>query len=143
MNLSELEKKGLIHRISVDKTQIDDLLKISERDLTLAKEIFSKSFDGALNLAYNSMLQAARALMFSYGYRPDSEFHHKATFDFVSAVLDKKYAEFVQSLNRIRSKRALATYEKPDVISGYEAKYAINSAEEFLKFVREKINEKL
>ncbi len=143
MNLSELEKKGFIHKIPVDRGQISDLLKISERDLGLAKEIFPKSFDGALNLAYNSMLQSARALMFSYGFRPDSEFHHRATFDFVSAVLDKKYICFVQSLNRIRSKRALATYEKPDVISEYEAKYAINSAEEFLKFVKEKIKDKL
>ncbi|MEM4335746.1 MAG: HEPN domain-containing protein [Candidatus Anstonellales archaeon] len=143
MSLSELEKKGFIHRIPVDKTQISDLLKISERDLRLAKEIFLKSFDGALNLAYNSLLQAARALMHSYGYRPDSEFHHKATFDFLSVVLDKKYSGFVQSLNRIRSKRALATYEKPDVISEYEAKYAINSAEEFLKFVKERIKEKI
>lgn len=139
MDLAELKRKGFIKPIPIDKTQITELIKISERDINLAEEFFPKSFDGALNLAYNSMLQAARALMFSYGYRPDSEFHHKATIEFVSAVLDKKYKMYVESLDRIRSKRIVATYERAGTISEFEAKYAIKSAKEFVQLIKQKI----
>jgi uncharacterized protein (UPF0332 family) len=139
MDLAELKRKGFIKPVPIDKTEIKELLQISERDLGLAEEILGKSFDGALNLAYNAMLQAARALMFSYGYRPDSEFHHKATVEFVSAVLDKKYLAYVESLDRIRSKRIIATYEKAGAISEFEARYAIKSAKEFITLVKQKI----
>ncbi len=139
MDLAELKRKGFIKPISIDKTQIAELIKISERDICLAEEFLPKSFDGALNLAYNSMLQAARALMFSYGYRPDSEFHHKATIEFVSAVLDKKYNAYVETLDRVRSKRIVATYERAGTISEFEAKYAIKSAKEFVQLIKQKI----
>ena len=143
MNLAELKKRGFIRSIPVDKIQIKELLAISERDVGLAEELLPKSFDGSLNLSYNAMLQAARALMFSYGYRPDSEFHHKATIEFVSAVLHEKYKTFVESLDRIRSKRILATYERAGAISEFEAKYALKSAKDFVALAKEKIKSKL
>jgi len=139
VNLAELKSKGFIHPVPADAQQIKELLEISERDLRLSEDILSKSYDGSLNLSYNAMLQTARALMFSYGYRPDSEFHHKATLEFVSAVLDEKYKNFVENLNRIRSKRIVATYEKSGTISEFEAKYALKSAKEFITLIKSKI----
>lgn len=143
MSLADLKRKGLITPIPIDKQQIKELLEISERDLGLAKELLPKSFDGSLNFSYNAMLQAARALMFSYGFRPDSEFHHKATIEFVIAVVDQKYTYLVESLSRIKSKRIVATYEKAGTISEYEANYALKSAGEFIIFVTNKIELKL
>lgn len=143
VNLAELRKKGFIHPIAVDKAQIVDLLQISERDIGLAGDILSKSFDGSLNLSYNAMLQAARALMFSHGYRPDTEAHHKATIEFAAAVLDQKYRNIAESLERVKGRRVVATYERSGAISEFEAKYALASAKEFVKLAKEKIRERL
>lgn len=139
MDLAELKRKSLIKQIPIDKIQIKELLEISERDLALAEEILPRSFDGSLNLSYNSMLQAARAFMFSHGFRPDSEQHHLATIEFVSAVLDRKYFPLVESINRVRSKRVVATYERAGSISKFEADYALEKAKEFVKLIKSKI----
>lgn len=143
VNLAELKKKGLIVPVPIDKLQINELLAISERDLRIAEELLPKNFDVSLNLSYNSMLQAARAFMFSYGYRPDSEFHHKATIWFIGAVLDVKNRVLVEALDRVRSKRVTATYEQAGAISEFEAKYALKTAKDLLGLLKNKIKERV
>ncbi|MFH1520985.1 MAG: HEPN domain-containing protein [Candidatus Micrarchaeota archaeon] len=142
MNLAELKRRGFIKPIPIDNVQIAELMKISERDVELAEELMQKSCDGALNLAYNAMLQAARALMFSYGYRPDSEYHHKATIEFIFAVFDNKHKSLAETLDRIRSKRNVATYERTGAISKFEAEYALKGAQEFIDVVKNKLNKR-
>jgi len=143
MDLAEMKRKGLISSIPIDKVQINELLSISDRDLELAEEITKKNFDVGLSLSYNAMLQAARAFMFSHGYRPDSEFHHKATIEFIGAVLNQKNISYVESLDRIRSKRVTATYERSGAISEYEAKHALESARRFVVFIKEQIKKRI
>jgi uncharacterized protein (UPF0332 family) len=105
--------------------------------------MLSEDFDWAFSVAYNSMLQAARGLMFSEGYAPIGENQHKIVVDYADAKLGTKFKEIVQLFDHMRKKRHKVVYEKAGVISEFEAKHAIKTAEEFLKRVEEKTGERV
>lgn len=65
--LDELEREGFIKRLPTDKKKIEDALNLAKRDIKVAKTILRENNDWAFSIAYNAMLQAIRALMFSKG----------------------------------------------------------------------------
>lgn len=58
--------------------------------------------EGAFNIAYNTMLLAGRAIMFSEGYRPTSAGGHAAVVEFLSIRLDASFSDVVQTMERMR-----------------------------------------
>ena len=138
MNLSDLLKKGAVRKAEPDPLQAKECLKAAERDLEVARENLERSNDWAFSIAYNSMLQAARALMFADGYRLVREERHKTAVEYADAKLGGKNRELIALFDRMRSKRHTAVYEKVDSISEYEAKFAIKTAGEFLAKIKEK-----
>jgi hypothetical protein len=66
--LDELEREGYIRRINTKPEMVEDSLKLAHRDLKVAQEIINTDADWAFNIAYNSILQVVRALMFKKGY---------------------------------------------------------------------------
>ena len=48
----------------------------------MAKLTMAEDWDWAFSIAYNAVLQSARAFMYSQGYRPAAEQGHKNTFAF-------------------------------------------------------------
>jgi uncharacterized protein (UPF0332 family) len=73
MNLSDLLSKGLVEKFQSDPVQIKNEMEIAKNDLASAKKMLTtQEWGWAHNAAYNAMLQAGRALMFSKGYRPKS-----------------------------------------------------------------------
>ena len=72
MSLDDLVKKRLIKPFKISKQQALDRLKIARRDITTAKKLLGSDTDWAFSIAYNAILQAARVLMFSMGYRPSA-----------------------------------------------------------------------
>lgn len=67
---SELEKSRRIRPGRFSSKQISDCLALSRRDLKIAETILKENQDWAFNIAYNAMLQATKALMYSKGFRP-------------------------------------------------------------------------
>ncbi|MCX6777851.1 MAG: HEPN domain-containing protein [Candidatus Micrarchaeota archaeon] len=130
-------REGKIKRAEPDRLQAEESLKAAERDIAAAKE--QKNPDWSFSIAYNSMLQAARALMFSDGYRSVGEGHHKTVVDYADAKLGAKYGKLVGIFDRMRAKRHMVVYEKVGVISDYEAEFAVKTAEEFLAKVKGKL----
>ena len=102
VNLSELLDKGLVEKFQSDEGQIKDEVDIARSDLSSAKKMLGISeWNWAHNAAYNAMLQAGRALMFSKGYRPKSQEHHVAVISFVQAVYSAKFpTEVLQAFDR-------------------------------------------
>lgn len=97
----------------------------------------NKDYDWALAIAYNSMLQAGRALMFSKGYRPAGEYKHVGVVDFVHEVFGKEMSSrMIDVFNRARKKRHRVVYEETNIVSIDEARNAVNLAEEFIEWVR-------
>lgn len=143
MSLSELKKRRAIREIPVDKKQIENLIVLAERDLKVAHDLLANNFDWSYSISYNSMLQVSRALMFSYGYTTTEEEHHRATVEFVRAVMDNKEKELLEMLDRMRRKRHGVTYDEAGTVSEFEAKRAFETAKRYLDIVKRKIAEKV
>ena len=140
MNLSDLLKRGVVRKGEPDKVQARECLGASERDLKAAKVMLKEDFDWAFSIAYNSMLQGVRALMFADGYHAVGEERHKTIVDYADTKFGEKYGEKVKLFNRMRVKRHTVIYEKANVVSEYEATFAIKTAEEFLEAIKRKMN---
>jgi len=143
MDLAELKRLGKIRKIPIDKKQINNLIKLSKRDLDFAEEVKDKNPDWVFSIAYSSILQMSRALLYSYGYDTDELELHKTTLDFVAIILGEKYGEIVNTFDRLRRKRNATIYDEAGIISEYEAKFAIKTAKDFYEVGRKKVEEKL
>jgi len=139
MSLAELKKSGRIREIQVDRKQIGSLMAVARRDLGVAEGLAGRNFDWCYMAAYNSMLQASRALMCSYGYSAGEEAHHKTVVEFAAAVLGEKDAGVANTLDRMRRKRHDVTYDEAGIISEYEAKHALETARGYLAMIEKRI----
>lgn len=128
-------------KIPKDENLIQNALQLAERDLKTAHDVYeNRDYDWAFSIAYNAMLQAGRALMFSEGYRPKGEAKHVSVIEFIKNKFGNKFAEKILFLfNKIRKKRHVAVYEQVNIISKNEAENALNNAKRFVDKVKELI----
>lgn len=91
--IEDLEREGLIHPLALDPHRVNDALGLAHRDLAVAKTLLSSSYDWAYAVAYNAILQAGRALMFSKGYRPDGANQHLSVVRFCDQFLSRGKSE--------------------------------------------------
>lgn len=129
MTLDELEKDGYIRKLPVDKRKVEDALNLAKRDVKVATSVFGENYDWAFSIAYNAILQAIRALMFSKGYRPSGRNQHISTVRFAELFLRK---EDVILLDRMRRKRHSTIYDTAGAISKREAENAMGRAEKLV-----------
>lgn len=134
VSLSELLRKGLIEKFQSDEGQIRNEVEIAKSDLSSAKKMLGiEEWGWAHNAAYNAMLQAGRALMFSKGYRPRSEEHHTAVISFVQAVYSTKFqSEVLQAFERARRRRNESLYDFAGSISETQGRNLVQHADAFV-----------
>ena len=133
MKIEELLKKRRIHRHRASPEEIGRLLKLADRDIRMAKLTMAEDWDWAFSIAYNAVLQSARAYMYSQGYRPAAEQGHKNTFTFMRAALGNELASTIGYFDRMRKKRNQAIYDVAGLITEKEANAILKNA---VKFVR-------
>jgi len=136
--LRKLEAEGFIKKLKSSPRQIEDSIKLAERDLEVAKTVLDNNYDWTFNIAYNSILQSIRALIYKKGYRISSRNSHLATISFAEIFLDEADVLY---FDRMRRKRHQAVYDTAGTISKTEAQNAISRAEIIInkvkKFIRE------
>lgn len=139
MNLSELLGKGLVEKFHSDPAQVKNELAIAKNDLASAKKMLTiQEWGWAHNAAYNAMLQAGRALMFSKGYRPKSSEHHVAVVSFMEAVYSAKFSgEVLQAFGKARLRRNESMYDKAGSISENQGRNLVAKAESFVSKAKE------
>ena len=115
--------------------EVGDLLALARRDLALAEAMTSDSLDWTEIMAYNSMLQSGRALMFHRGYRPAGESHHLAVIAFLERELGDADHDLIISMMNLRKKRNIALYSRTGTVSENEAAAAVSSARSLLGVV--------
>jgi len=98
--------------------------------------------EGAFRLAYDAMLAAGRALVFSYGLRPRSIGSHKIVVDFTERILRTDYKILVEKFNAMRKKRHYLIYGASGSVSGTEAKNAIRTARELIEKIKQEIQKR-
>jgi uncharacterized protein (UPF0332 family) len=124
--LDDLERKGYIKRLPVDRKKVLASLQLAERDITVAQGMLGENHDWAFSIAYNAILQAVRALMFSHGYRPSGDYQHIAVVRFAELFLP---TEDVIAFDRMRRKRHITLYDTAGTVSEQEAQNAVERAE--------------
>ena len=112
--IEDIERKGLIKRLPYDRKKVNDAIAIAPRDLMTSRTILNTDRDWAYTIAYNAILQAGRALMFSKGYRPDGANQHISVVKFAELFLDKQDAII---FDRMRRKRHSSVYDMAGSIS--------------------------
>lgn len=130
MTLDELEREGYTKRLPADKKKVEDAFNLAKRDIKVAKSVFGEDVDWAFSIAYNAMLQAIRALMFSKGYRPYGRNQHISVVMFAELFFKK---EDVIVLDRMRRKRHATIYDTAGTISEKEAENAVERAEKLIR----------
>jgi len=138
MSLERLLTEGKIESIEINKNLIEKAIKRGEKDLQNAKIQFENNgYDWTLAIAYNTMLQSGRALMFSKGYRPKGKYKHLAVIEFTHSEFgDKISSKMIRLFDSFRKKRNKVVYEEIDIVSKDEAKESIEFADDFLKKVK-------
>lgn len=124
--IDDLERQGLVRKLPVDRKKVDDALAHARRDLSTATTILANDQDWAYTIAYNAVLQAGRALMFSKGYRPDGANQHVAVVRFAELFLETNDAI---TFDRMRRKRNSSVYDTAGTITESEAEFALEQAE--------------
>ena len=117
--------------------QIEHFLQSAEKKLISAQKILAFDDEACLQLAYEAMLKASLAFMFSHGARARSQpGHHIAIIEFVRTRIDKKNAGLIAVFDRLRRKRNLALYDDTGLVSHHDAEQALESARQYVKIVR-------
>jgi uncharacterized protein (UPF0332 family) len=128
--INDLKREGLIKPLPIDQKKIEDARALALRDIATARTLLDTNQDWAYNIAYNAVLQAGRALMFSKGYRPDGANQHISVVKFAELFLDKKDSII---FDRMRRKRNSSVYDSAGSITESEAIFATKQAEDLVK----------
>jgi len=145
VSLEKLLRNRMISKVASSPKQVSEVFRVAERDLSAARNnLRAGDFDWALAIAYNSMLQAGRALMLARGYRPMGEFKHVAVVEFVKVEFsDELSRKLAFAFSKIRRKRHRVVYEEAGVTTEREASEVICLAEEFVSRVGEAFKSKI
>jgi len=137
MKFDDLLKTGRIRRQKISQAEIDRAFERAGRDLKTARMVMAGDWDWGFAVAYNAVLQASRAYMFSKGYRPAGAEGHKNTFAFMRLALGKQYDDLITYFDRVRNKRNQAIYDVAGLITETEARNLFQQATDFVKLVRD------
>lgn len=137
MSLKKLEDEGFIKPYKAGKDQIKAQVELFSRDFLVAKN--TQNYDWAFSILYNAILQAGRALVFSFNYRISDKEPHKTVFKFLRAVMDKDELDVLDFFDKMRVKRHQAVYDHIGIISKKELDYAFKLAEKFLSKIKKSV----
>lgn len=135
----ELLQAGRIREERISRREIERALERAARDLKTARKIIEEDPDWGFTVAYNAVLQASRAFMFSQGYRPETSQGHKNTFAFMAIALGTDYQDLVTYFDRMRKKRNQALYDISGLITETEAESLLKKAEGFVSLIRKRL----
>lgn len=140
MDLRHLRRDHSIRKFHPVGTQIEDLLISAQCDISGAEDLEHLEHYGlARDAAYGAMLKAGMALMFHYGYRPDTTSHHIAVVRFTEEVLGKKHEPLIASFDRLRRTRHERLYKGRENTTHSECKHAIGAAYKLIRIVKEEL----
>lgn len=143
MSLEQWKTEGKLSSHKTSLQEIENLLKLVERDIKDAK-IEALSSDRRFITAYNAALQLATCILYVAGYRtkPSKGGHHWITFSAIYEIMGEGASDFSDYFEVCRVKRNVSDYSTADEISVGEAEELIHEVSEFRKIVLEWIKKK-
>ncbi|HUB92580.1 MAG TPA: HEPN domain-containing protein [Candidatus Saccharimonadales bacterium] len=135
MTIQELLDKDLIRKNKASAAEIKGAIEISVHYLSRAEGIFKiKYYDIAFLSAYNSMFQAAKALLLKAGYK---ERGHSALIQALKIAYkgNKDLDEFLDILDSYRQSRHSVQYDG-EAASEIDARESINDAKRLIEIAK-------
>ncbi len=139
--LQIFQKKGLIKAQPPNFEQIERQIVRAEKDLQTCILVRKQDPEWTSTIAYQSMLRAGRALMFSIGYLPADGQQHKTVVEITGKILGREFAVLVKQFDKMRKRRNIFFYESEDAHNFTEAEGAIQSAKNLLEKIKKRIRE--
>ncbi len=136
MPYEELQRQGKIKPYPARSEEIKKLLQVASRDLSAAERNLTDDPDWAYTIAYNAVLQAARAVVLAKGFRPRGAEQHATVVQFIEETLGKPYSKQVRLFDQMRRKRHRVIYEVAGLVAKKEAEQAITFAKQFVEDIR-------
>ncbi len=137
MPYEKLLSERRIKKQSPKPGPVRDLLSLAERDARVAAQTLEVDTDWAFNIAYNSVLQASRALMLKEGYRFRGPDQHATVVRFLNEALGQKLPDELATFDQMRRKRHRAVYDTAGRIGASEAEQAGLFARNYLEGIRQ------
>lgn len=109
-SLNDFLADGRLRRLPTSRREIDDLLRVVERDLTDAG-IAGLSADRGFATAYNAALQLATVVLRAEGYRTHGAGHHGVTILSLPGILGEGVRATTDYLDVCRAKRNTVDYD--------------------------------
>lgn len=129
---SILLKDGRILIEPAARGQVAEQLAAARRDLETIRRLGSEE-EWTYNIAYNAMLLAGRAVMFSEGYRPTvGEGGHVAVVEFLRIRLHVSFQLIIDVMDRMRRQRHRIAYDTVGSVSAAQIAEAMKTAEDFV-----------
>ena len=136
MSLSEWERNGWLKPHSTSREEVQNLLKIIERNLQDC-QVENVSEDWRFAIAYNAALQCCTVALYCSGYKPArGQSEHYRVIQSLPLTLGSDYEELYHYLNACRAKRNVSDYDAAGTISKGEVAELISSARELYSDLR-------
>lgn len=141
--LNKLLKDGKIRKQDTDINYLNGLLGSARQNFSSARyNLEGHFYETAFKSAYDGLLQISRVVLLLNGYRPDDGEQHKTTFMVAGAILDGKFNELIERIDRYRVKRNRAVYQPIDFLSKSEVEGILETAKEYWHFIQKYLKEK-
>jgi len=137
LSLTDWEKNGWLVRHKTSRDEIQNLMKIIQRDLedSSARTI---SADWRFAIAYNAALQCCTVVLYCRGFRPargQSEYYR--VIQSIVLTMGRDYIELRDYLNACRTKGNISDYDMAGTISESEAIELIDTVKELYLKLKE------
>jgi uncharacterized protein (UPF0332 family) len=133
----------MIEEVESTPELVRQTMEGARKDLKSAKEVLGTgNFDWALVIAYNAMLQAGRAFMYSRGYRPRGQYKHLAVVRFAASEMPLEMIPLLRLFDKMRIRRHKVVYEVRDTVSRSEAEGSIGKAGELIGIIGKKLGKR-
>jgi uncharacterized protein (UPF0332 family) len=140
MSWKKLLKNNYLQKKSISFIEVNKVLAKADKAIKAAGFLLKKDVDESVfKEAYDAMLLASRALMFSLGVKPRTIGAHRITINFCELYLGAEFKTLVEKFKKMRQKRNYLIYGAGLIISKTEAENALKTAREFIEKIRELI----
>ncbi len=127
MSLQQWADNGWLRPHRTSPEEIENLIKIVDRDLSDATERVSS--DWRFGIAYNAALKLCTILLYASGYRAERSLQHYRTIQAMPFILGEERKDDAEYLEACRKKRNIVEYE-------YVGGATEDEADELIGFVK-------
>ena len=135
MSLKEWQDYGWLRPHQTSPQEIQDLLKIVDRDLLDAKS--NASADWRFGIAYNAALKCCTIMLHTSGHRAQAAQAHQRTLEALPVILGEAWKNDAAYLNKCRNKRNTVEYDMVGVATDNDVKELIEFTVKLKKAVTE------